>query len=163
MVGYGRVCGGMGRVEGSTNLMPAVSARRARWALVATAMGTTCLLLVALVAFGPLQGCQAIPPSELPSGAPPGGVTLSVYAGGNLYTWGAGEDRVRLIVGPDFRGATEFVPAMVRGREAEVFDFPAADGSTDTAIAWTSGACSYTALLDPGTTSSQAVAFASRY
>jgi hypothetical protein len=111
-----------------------------------------------------LSGCQAIAPSELPSGASPGPAVEGVSGGTKHFTWGSGRDLVDLAVGMTYAGAGDPILARVtvRGHPAKVFHLGPA-GQDGIGLAWSESDCDYNVFLAPEITADELADYAGRY
>jgi hypothetical protein len=117
---------------------------------------------------GPLRGCRAVAPRELPSGGAPGPGVEDVSGGAKQVIWGSGVDGVEQIVGLRYDdgfeiamlGAVEIgqMPAMLYR-----FKDPSMNGGLELAISWEEGGCSLTLFLPAGMTEAEARDYATRY
>jgi hypothetical protein len=121
-----------------------------------------------LTEVGPLRGCRAVAPRELPSGAAPGAGAEGVSRGAKQVVWGSGPDRVEQTVGiayDDGPGTRVLDAFEIHGSPAVLYRFsdPDLNPGVDLAIGWEEGGCSLTVFLPPGMTEEQARDFAARY
>ena len=119
---------------------------------------------------GPLRGCRAVPPRELPSGAVPGTGTEDVAGGAKQVVWGDGPDRIEQIVGIDYNSGvdTETIAAVdVGGRPATLYRFVESEVQSNAsgilAISFESDGCSITVFLPVGMTVEEAKGYATRF
>jgi hypothetical protein len=142
--------------------------RRLILALVACSVLIGVLALAGSV--GPLRGCVPIAPRILLSGTTPGLAVEGVSGGAKQVVWGSGSDRIEQIVGLtywDTYGADDSPSLLgaitIHGQPGQVYRMRPGASGWDLAFSWAEDGCDRTVFLPPGTTSEEAVDYASRY
>jgi hypothetical protein len=122
------------------------------------------------VSYGPLAGCRADGPHELPSGAPPGQGVEGMLGGVTHVVWGAAADQIDEVVGDSYFSADD--PDQIRAASVSIHGHPAVlfaltpdnrVGQGLLAFSWSDGGCDRTVLLVRGMSIENAEAYAGRF